>query len=84
MSSQVVRDPWPTSAKVILVGYSQGNTNLYAFMRDKDGKFAGYRKDVVAIHDMHSAAGGSQLADLAFAIGEYLGSDKSKIDATKK
>ncbi len=63
------------AAKVILVGYSQGNTNLYAFMRDKDGKFAGYRKDVIAIHDMHSAAGGSQLADLAFAIGEYLGSD---------
>jgi hypothetical protein len=62
-------------AKVILVGYSQGNTNLYAFLRDKDGTYQKLRSSVIAVHDMHSAANGSRFADLAFAIGRYLGGD---------
>jgi hypothetical protein len=65
-----------SGASVILVGYSQGNTNIFAFMRDKEGKYGGLRKDVIAIHDMHSAAGGSQLADLAMAIGQYMCTDQ--------
>lgn len=60
------------NAKVLLVGYSQGNTNVYAFMRDKDGKYGDLTKDVVGIHDIHSAARGSDLADCAFAVGQYL------------
>ncbi len=60
------------NAKVLLVGYSQGNTNLYAFMRDKDSKYGDLTKDVIGIHDIHSAARGSDLADCAFAIGRYL------------
>ncbi len=63
------------NAKVILVGYSQGNTNLFAFMRDKDNKYPVQRKDVVAIHTMHSAAGGSHLADMAWAMGRWLTTD---------
>jgi hypothetical protein len=62
-------------AKVILVGYSQGNTNLYAFLRNKAGKWNDLIADVVAVHDMHSAANGSRFADLAFAVGNYLGND---------
>jgi len=62
-------------AKIILVGYSQGNTNLYAFLRDKDGAWEDLRSSVIAVHDMHSAANGSRFADLAFAVGRYLGSD---------
>jgi hypothetical protein len=60
------------NAKVILVGHSQGNTNILAYLR-KYGDAAA--KDVAAIHDIDSAARGSQLADLAFAMGDYLTTD---------
>ncbi len=71
-------------AKVILVGYSQGNTNLFAFMRDRFNQWGELRKDVVAVHDMHSAAGGSHLADLAFALGRWLTTDNPPDDKAKE
>ena len=63
-------------AKVVLVGYSQGNTNLFEFMRDESGSYSALREDVRAIHCMHNAAGGSQLADLAYALGDELTKDR--------
>ncbi|MFT3843254.1 MAG: hypothetical protein QM723_40090 [Myxococcaceae bacterium] len=59
-------------AKVVLVGYSQGATNVLDMMRDAGGKYGAERNSVLAIHTVHSAAGGSQLADIAFALGDYL------------
>lgn len=64
------------NAKVVLVGYSQGATNILSFMRDQQGAWGELREDVAGIHMMHPAAGGSQLADLAFALGGYLFEDK--------
>jgi LysM repeat protein len=59
-------------AKVILVGYSQGATDVLDLMRDRGGLYGDLRKDVLAIHAAHSAAAGSALADLGYALGDYL------------
>jgi hypothetical protein len=73
---QAIKDAKATvhnpNAKVVLVGYSQGSTNVFAFMRDKGGTFAATRKDVVAIHTMHSAARGSQTVDATNAVWKYV------------
>ncbi len=63
-------------AKVILVGYSQGATNILAFMRDAQNAWGALRGDVAGIEMMHPASGGSQLADLAVALGRYLFEDE--------
>jgi LysM repeat protein len=65
------------AAKVVLVGYSQGATNALALMEDPNGKFADVRAAVAAVHTVHSAAGGSRLADMAFALGDYLTTSKT-------
>ena len=70
----LVKNP---DAKVVLVGYSQGATNVLAFLQDPEGRFANEKRDVVGVHFLHSAARGSDVAELKiFAGGRYLLTDQ--------
>lgn len=68
-AKSLVQNP---DARVVLVGYSQGATNVLSYLRDEDGRFADTRDDVVGIHLLHSAARGSDVAEMIFAVGRYL------------
>jgi len=78
---------------VVLVGYSQGNSNTYAFMQStgrnpkERAMFAELRKNVVHIHDLNSAARGTPVADLGVNMVKILtgrGGDIKDADATLK
>lgn len=81
------------NVKVVLVGYSQGNTSSYAFMqaqgrnpREK-AMFSELRKNVVQVHDMNSAARGTPMADLGVKLVKLLTSrtgDAKSVDHTLK
>ncbi|MGQ0507711.1 MAG: hypothetical protein ACT4TC_20605 [Myxococcaceae bacterium] len=79
------------NAKVLLVGYSQGATNVFAFMRDAKNERVELTRDVAGIHIMHGAARGSQVIDTVLALnkslqsGEPLTPEEQKlIDAFQK
>ncbi len=71
-----VRRTVSADARILLTGYSQGITNILAFIRDRHGRFADDRRGVAGIHVLHGAAGGSQIGDLVFALGNFLTSDE--------
>lgn len=64
--------------KIVLVGYSQGNTGAYAFLQSKGrnarekASFAELRKNVVMVHDLNSAARGTPMADLGVVLTKIL------------
>ncbi len=81
------------NVKVVLVGYSQGNSNTYAFMQAQGrnpkerAMFAELRKNVVQIHDLNSAARGTPVADLGVEMVKILtgrGANLKDADSTLK
>ncbi len=81
------------NVKVVLVGYSQGNSNTYAFMQatgrnaKERAMFAELRKNVVHVHDLNSAARGTPVANLGVEMVKILtgrGGQLKDADATLK
>lgn len=64
--------------KIVLVGYSQGNNSIHAFLQARGrnarerAMFRELRKNVVFVHDINSAARGTPVADLGVIMTKLL------------
>ncbi len=66
------------NVKVVLVGYSQGNNSVYAFLQaegrnpKEKAMFRELQKNVVQVQDLNSAARGTPMADLGVVLTKVL------------
>lgn len=64
--------------KVVLVGYSQGNNSIHAFLQSagrtprERAMFRELRKNIAFVHDINSAARGTPVADLGVVLAKLL------------
>lgn len=74
------------NVRVVLVGYSQGNNDIFAFMQaegrnpKEKAMFSELRKNIVHIHDLHSAARGTPIADVGIVFTKILTGRAGEID----
>ena len=81
IAAQVVRARKVTgnpNVKVVLVGYSQGNNTIHAFLQSagrnprERAMFSELRKNIAFVHDINSAARGTPVADLGVILTKLL------------